>query len=245
MNSSGGGGLRSALVASSSAVSFGRRRPGPGPRIARASSNLWEARSSKGVSPSAIAKRAIRLLRASPRSATRTTSRTRSRCCSVTASGVPPLAQECMRCGDTPKSCPSSAQVNPPMRRNSEVARRVVSLASSIVVSLASSIVVSVPVSGTADAGGRGGVGRVASAAVTSRMTRSLATASRKASFAGSRTNASNTKNSTSTSHLLTFSCPSAGVTAVTASISAASDSTSSGAPESGAPARRSARFRR
>ena len=127
ISSSGGGGLRSALAASSSSVSSGRRRPDPRPRIARASSNLFDARRSKGVPTSVTSKRAVRLLRASPRSATPTMTRSRSRRCSVTASGVPPLAQECMRCGDTPKSCPSSAQVNPPMRRNSEIARRVVS----------------------------------------------------------------------------------------------------------------------
>ena len=126
-SSSGGDGLRSALVASSSSVSSGRRRPEPDPRIVRATSNFSDARRSKGVPTSVTSKRAVRLLRASPRSAWRITSRSRSRCCSVPASGVPPLAQECMRCGDTPKSCPSSAQVNPPMRRNSEIARRVVS----------------------------------------------------------------------------------------------------------------------
>ena len=109
----GGNGARSAAAFASRGRNVRRRLPRPRPSSARASSNRFDARRSKGVPSAETSKGAARLPRASPRSARRTTSRTCSRCCSLAAFIGLPLAQKCTLRRDTPKSRPTWSQVSP------------------------------------------------------------------------------------------------------------------------------------
>lgn len=128
-NSSGLGGVRAASAFALNGPSTRCLRPVPTPSRLRASEYFSAASSSIVEVPCRTSRNADRLVRALPRSASRTISRTRINLFSLLALNGLPLAQAWTLLRDTLNRSASCSHVNPETRRTSSTAWRVVSLA--------------------------------------------------------------------------------------------------------------------